>query len=420
MKLDVASKKYASKILLFTNHFYRYSIAMIIVAGLLLGVLSACNLDEPTDTLLEEYSIDDSIDDNHVKSINNILQERLTAIESEDYELYMASITKGNLFFYNEQERWFMEMIHDRVHDLTLEVISMDMIDEESIRVKIRQTHRTEEAFDFTYPLLFVNEEGQWMDHGYDFEVTSTDRFHVKYMEGEKRVDDFIFMLDDAFDHLDELYDLKPLSDYEMKLFNDQEMLRQRCIPSSPWLFTGWSEPDESLKIFTGHKESYEGYPGVVQHELVHHITIRMCNNNLPVWMLEGIAMFDGSAYYDHTSSTLLSSMTKEGVSLSIQDLELMDLSSVTITRQEITNFYNSGFLYMKYIHDTYGRHKMIELFTEAGKKPFHDSTLNETFYMENQKTATEVIQTVLGLSKQELSRAYLTWIDENYDTLWD
>ncbi len=349
--------------------------------------------------------------------IHHIISDRVKAIEEEDYDLYMSVITRENQFFYNEQERWFMEMIDERIHDLSLEVESVDMIDTDSARVLIHQKHKTNETFDFTYPLLFVREEKGWMDHGYDFELMETDRFVVKYMEGEVRVDEFRQMLDDAFDHLDLMYEMKPLDGYEMKLFHSQEMLRQRCIPSNPWLFTGWSEPDESLKLFTGHPDTYKGYPGVVQHELVHHITIRMCNNNLPGWMLEGIAMFDGSAYYDKGYSSVLAEMTKGGVAQTIEDLERTDLGSDSVTHKEIVDFYDTSYLYMKFIHDTFGRDTMIGLFEEAGKKPFHDSTLNPTFESNNQKTATEVIQTVLGMTKGELSEAYLEWVDENYDS---
>lgn len=256
------------------------------------------------------------------------------------------------------------------------------------------------------------------MDYGYNFEVLETERFLVKYMEGEQRVSDFAQMLNDAFDNLDKIYELKPLDDYEMKLFFDREMLRQRSIPENPWLFTGWSEPDESLKIYTGHPSEYTGYPGVVQHELVHHITIRICNNNLPVWILEGIAMYDGSAYYGLESSSLLSSLSYAGVSYSIDYLEKMDLGS-DLSTQDIYTYYNTSYMYVRYITETYGHETLMDIFYEAGKKPFHDSTLNDTFEQENQKTADKVIKRVLGLTKAQLSEDYLIWLDTlDFDNL--
>ncbi len=354
-------------------------------------------------------------------AIADIMADRLNAIETEDYDLYMSVIGRNNQFLYNEQERWFMNMISPIIKDVNFEILSVEMVDETTGIVNIHQTHHTDEYFDFEYPMLFKYEDGKWMDYGYNFEIYQTDRFLVKYMEGEERVEEFVQMLNDAFDNLAMVYDEKPWDNYEMKLFTDQEMLRQRSIPAGLWLFTGWSEPDESLKLYTGHPvNQYTGYAGVVQHELVHHITINICNNNLPLWLLEGIAMYDGSAYYGFETSKLLSDITKDHVSYTIEYMEANDLTK-DITTQEIYNFYNTSYMYVRFIVDVYGRDKLMDIFYEAGKKPFHDSTLNDTFEYENQQTASEVLITVLGLTKEEFSAEYMAWLDTlDFNTLGD
>lgn len=344
------------------------------------------------------------------EAILDIMVNRLISLQTEDYNLYMDSIGLNNQFYFNEQERWFMNMIEDKISNITFEIKSVEMIDEKLGVVNIHQQHDMDVHYSFDYPLLFKYEDGQWMDYGYNFEEIKTDRFIVKYMKGEDRLDEFVQMLDEAFDNLDELYELKPLPDYEMKLFTNQEMLRQRCIPANSWLFTGWSEPDESIKLYTGQGYAYEGYQSVVQHELVHHITIRMCNNNLPVWLLEGIAMYDGSAYYGVNVSRMLTTMTKSRVSQTIEELETNNLNT-DLTTQEIYNYYSTSYMYVRYIIETYGRDKLIEIFTVAGQKPFHDSTLNDEFYVINQQTASEVILEVLGITKTRLSNDYLNWV---------
>lgn len=345
-------------------------------------------------------------------AIEQIMADRLEALQNGDYEQYMAAIGQNNQFFYNEQERWFMNMIDPIITEISFEIVDTEQVDDTHFVATIHQKHRQNRVlFDFEYPLLFILEDGQWMDYGYHFNIMETDRFLVKYMDGETRVDEFAQMLDDAFDHLDAIYDLKPLDDYEMKLFSDQEMLRQRCIPANLWTFTGWSEPDESLKMYTGHPAEYQGYAGVVQHELVHHISIRICNNNFPIWILEGIAMYDGSAYYGFDKSRMLETITKDNVSLSIDHLEENDLTT-DLETDEIYNFYRTSYMYVRYIVDTYGHDKLMEMFYEAGKKPFHDSTLNATFEVKNQQTMTEVLRTVLGLSKTQLTEDYMAWLD--------
>ena len=127
-------------------------------------------------------------------------------------------------------------------------------------------------------------------------------------MEGETRVNDFINMSNEAYDNLEPIFAERPHDSFEIKLFSDRELLRQRTIPSNAWLFTGWGEPNESLKLYTGHPD-INRYKGTVQHEVVHHITINICNNNLPIWLYEGVAMYYGSAYYGFENSSILSSL---------------------------------------------------------------------------------------------------------------
>jgi len=121
--------------------------------------------------------------------------------------------------------------------------------------------------------------------------------------------------------------------------------------------------------------------------------------------------MYDGSAAYGFENSSLLSRMTKKGVEQTIEDIELRDLYS-DLTSEEIRNYYNTSYMYVRYIAETYGHDKLMDLFYEAGKKPFHDSTLNDSFEINNQKTADEVIMTVLEITKEQLSKEYLDWLE--------
>lgn len=374
--------------------------------------------EEPVEAL-DETRLEDQEPLPFEDAMDQMIEERLKAIQEKDYTGYMSAITKKDPYLFNEQERWFMEMTDPMIQDLSFEILSTEIINANTGIVRIRQRHSGSESFDIEYPLLFKYENDRWMDYGYDFAVLKTDRFKVKYMAGESRVDEFKDMLDLSYDNLEGIYQELPHDNYQMKLFIDRELLRQRTVPTNAWLFTGWSEPDESLKVFTGHPAEYTGYPGVVQHELVHHITIRICNNNLPVWLLEGIAMYDGTAYYDFRDSSLLSRMTRSGVSQTIGQLESLDVSS-NLTGEQIVNFYNTSYMLVKYICDTYGHEVLMDLFYEAGKKPFHDSTLNESFRSNNQETADEVFQSVLGTTKEEISAAYLEWLGQTdfFDSL--
>lgn len=346
------------------------------------------------------------------QAVEEIMTTRLQALENEDLETYMNQITKRNPYFYEEQERWYMGMIDPSIRNLTFQVTDIEMIDDNEAVATIYQTHQMDRTYELIYPLLLKYEDGSWHDYGYHFIEVENDLFTVKYMPGEDRVDEFSKMLKEAYNNLHFLYEDKPHAYFEMKLFTDQELLRQRTIPANGYVFTGWSEPDESLKLYTDHQLEYNGYPGVIQHELVHHITIRICNHNLPVWLLEGIAMYDGSAPYGFENSGLLSRMTKRGVKMSLKSLEAID-TTADLSMEEITNFYNTSYMYVRYIVDTYGHDTLMALFEEAGKKPFHDSALNPNHEIDNQETMNEVLMTVLNMTKEELSFAYLDWLSE-------
>ena len=356
------------------------------------------------------------------ETVQQIIDDRLSAIQNKDVDLFMSAIGKNNQFYALEQDAWFCNMIEDTMSDWSFEIVSTEMVDERTAVAVIHQKHSNDgEDFDFEYPLIFRYEDGSWMDYGYNFEIIETDRFIIRYMEGETRVEEFQKYLEDAFDNLDKIYTEKPVAGYEIKLFSDIELLRQRSAPALPWVFTACSDDDESLRIFTGRPSDYLAYPGTVQHELVHNITIRICGNNLSTWMLEGIAMYDGSAYYGFETNSMLSTMSKEGVSQTIKHLEENDMYlDDDMSTEEIFNFYNTGYMYVKYIEETYGREKLMDIFYEAGKEPYHNAgIIDEEYCAINNEITENVILTVTGVSAEQLSQDYLEWLDTvDFDNL--
>lgn len=344
------------------------------------------------------------------EEVQNNLYIKLEALKDKDLERYLSTISRENQYFFNEQGRWFAEMIKEGMENISFELIAVELKDEHTGIATIRQKHYHNEQFDITYPLSYRYKNGQWLDCGYNFDFIETDRYTLKYMEGEARVDEFRKMIDIAYNNLEDIFTERADPNFEIKLFCDREMLRQRTVPSISWLFTGWGEPNESLKIYTGH-ETFEGYNGTLQHELVHHITIKICNNNLPVWVLEGVAMYYGNAYFDHSKSTTLSNLKKENIDLSIDYLENMDLYNPK-SQQHIWDWYNASYMYVRYLIEKYGHDQFMQLFYKAGEKPFHDSIMNDRFEAKNIQTMNEVLSSVFNITKEELGERYLKWLE--------
>lgn len=383
---------------------------VLLMIFLLIGCQAVEPVNEQPAEVVEpvEVIVDLSLD----TQIKDIINTKLKALNENDLELYMSTVTTTNEYYVNEQGRWFKEMTKDVIKNITLEIISVETIDDNTGVATIHQTHETDQPFDITYPLLFKLEEGKWKDYGYHFNIYKTDRFIVMYMDDEDRVEEFTEYLNNSYDVLEEIFVEKADSNFELKLFTDQEMLRQRTIPSISWLFTGWAEPNESLKLYTGHQG--RGYQGTMQHELTHHITIKVCNNNLAPWILEGIAMYYGNIHYEQNVVGEVRPITYEEVSKDIEYLESLDLYNAL--GDEVGRWYKNSYMIVNYMIETYGHDKFMELFYEAGKKPFNNSVLNENFDAENIITTEEVIKSVLGISKEELSTNYLEWLDQYYE----
>jgi uncharacterized protein (UPF0303 family) len=52
------------------------------------------------------------------------MQRKLTAIQTQDYDLYLSHVTKNDAYYYNEQARWYSEMIQPVITDLSLRSFS--------------------------------------------------------------------------------------------------------------------------------------------------------------------------------------------------------------------------------------------------------------------------------------------------------
>lgn len=396
---------------------YKFIIVVLIIflSGLLnMGCQSSARNEtsQVENTTVETKAIEATTpetEETMMMKISDIMAQKELAIKTKNDELYMSTVTKEDPYYPNEQRRWFMEMTKEGMANLSLKVTSIEQKDDETLVAIIQQHHFYNDAFDFEYPLLFKLEKDGWKDWGYDFESISNDRYTLKYMTGETRVAAFIEMIDGAYDILNGVFDEVPDSDFQIKLFNDRELLRQRTIPTIGGLFTGWGEPNESLKLFTGQSE-LESYKGTIQHELVHHITLKMCNNNLSDWFLEGMAVYYGNAYYDKKFSNSLSNLVPERMSMTIAELVSADLYAPK-TKEIVWDWYNTGYAYVAYIIETYGEETIVEMLRKAGEQPFNNSFMNKDFKAQNIKSTRVVIIEILGISPEELSGDYISWM---------
>jgi len=332
------------------------------------------------------------------KRVVALMKDKLDAINNNDLDAYMKTVTLNDVLYINEQKRWFLEMTNDEMKDVSFEVEEV-VKREDEIVATIHQTHHYGVDFDITYPLVLRVEDGLLRDCGYDFNVIDEGEFIIKYMSNDEKAWMFHDMIRQAFKNVDSIFGRIPDFTVEIKIFSDKEMLRQRTIPTIPWQFSAWGEPNESLKFFTG-LENVNNYAGLIQHELVHMVTLDVCAGKAPQWMAEGIAMKYGNGSYEHEDDLVLSKMDQYdiGVPISIlKEFNLYTASDIDL----IGEYYATCYMYFYYLDKYYGIDKIMEVFREIGLS-------SDT---EKDRIAEMAIQKVLGISTAKLSEKYLRWI---------
>lgn len=345
------------------------------------------------------------------RAIDEVLSLKLRAWENNDLNAYIATVNPNDDYYLNEQKRWFSEMSHDEIKNLSFEIKAIEILDPDTCIVEIIQKHDYKEHIEITYPLKMIQISGVWYDAGYPFEVKKTERYTLKYMPDETRVYAFLDVINTAYDNLEEIFEERPDPNFEIKLYSDRELLRQRTIPTIGWLFTGWGEANESLKIYTGHT-SIDGYRGTLQHELIHHITMNICQNNLPGWLADGIALHYGNYYLQGGNPFELGYASKDELAWTIEKLSRDDLWDAS-DQSETENWYNASAMYVAFIIDQYGHDGLMAVFYKAGEKPYHENILNEDFSKKNSETFDEVIEVLWSINSETLSQDYLNWLEK-------
>lgn len=129
----------------------KYKLLAVIFIIIALLSLSGCKNNEQAAVQFDESAELDT-------AILGIMADRLTALENDDYDLFMSSIGTNNELFYNEMIRWYDNMSDDIISHISFEIISVEMQDENTGVVNIRQKHKLHydgiQYFDFEYPLL--------------------------------------------------------------------------------------------------------------------------------------------------------------------------------------------------------------------------------------------------------------------------
>lgn len=194
-----------------------------------------------------------------------------------------------------------------------------------------------------------------------------------------------------------------------IKIYADREILRQSVKLSFAWQFAGWYEYPESIKTTEfGDEETYQR---ILEHELIHKLTIKKANNHLPYWFTEGLAVyfadFPNTPSQYRTKQHYLSTYGDQW--MSIEELERADLEKMK-KDEEISLYYDSAGMIVKYMIESYGLEKVKKIVAVLGDYAYQEGTGSEVD-KEGIKRFHEVVPAVLGIDVEQLDEQWKSYL---------
>ena len=347
-----------------------------------------------------------------LNQVQELMNLKLEAIKGKDLSAYLKTISFSKDNYIIEETGWFKDMLDESFKDLSLDVISIKQVDEEKVEAIIQLKHQRNDGIDIKYPLLVGYENGILKDFDLNFLTVEDKRFTLKFLEDDTRADDFYKIIEKAFYNIENIFHKKMNKKVIIKMYKSKELLRQRTVASINWQYYGWAEDGESLKFFSG-LENIKNYQGLIQHELVHIVTLNISKGNEPAWLVEGIAMYYGDAYYPYKDDIVLKDINKYDLNKSLEYLKAFDYYKETDLNL-IFEWYCVCGLYLKYMVEIYSHEKVLDLFFEIGNFNKMDNS-KKLDVPEFHKMLPGI---VLGDNEKEISKGYLKWIKKQKFTL--
>ena len=342
-----------------------------------------------------------------INQVQDLLNLKLEAIKRKDLPEYLKTISSSNENYINEETGWFNVMIGVTFKDLSLNVVSITKLGEGKVEAIIQMKHKCNDGIDIKYPLLVGIENGILKDWGLNFNIIEKERYIIKYLEGDARVNEIQNITEIVFNDIEKIFTQKIEKKIEIKIYSDQELLRQRTYPSINWLFYGWAEPGESIKLYSG-LDNINNYNGLIQHELVHVITMSITNGNTEFWLNEGIAMYYGCARYPFKDDLIYSNFDKYNMDKTLDELRAFNYHNESDLNL-IFEWYATCGMYVKYMVERYSHEKVLELFFEYGKY----NKLEDSKKLERPHFTKMLCSTVLGDEEDDICKGYISWIEK-------
>ncbi|KXG74744.1 hypothetical protein [Thermotalea metallivorans] len=341
-------------------------------------------------------------------------QEKL--VNEKKVDEYVSTLSWKSPEYVAEKKSWMRDIKNNDIQGYTLAVEKIEIVDQQVAYVDIIQNyHFQNKNYQMRYPLVVMKERGSWKDGDLKFNSIYTEHFEIKYFDSSKKYAKKIrTVCEEAYENVKERYGEAVEGITVIKLYKDKEMLRQSVKLSFGWQFAGWYEYPESIK--TTEFEDAQQYREILEHELIHKLTIKKSNNNLPYWFAEGLAMyfsnFENQPEIYSTKTYYVNSYRDHW--MNIEQLEKLNLEAME-REEEISNYYDGSGMIVKFMIETYGLNAVKKIVEVLGQYDYQEGTGAEVDRI-SVKRFHQVVPKVLGISVDELDGAWEKYLKEPLD----
>lgn len=344
--------------------------------------------------------------------VHRLVSAKLAALQAKDIDGYLALLDGSDPESLTEQRNWFLIYQEAVTADFAIEVAAVEKIDATTIVALLDQHYLYGPAQadrQVSYEAKYRLTPAGWKEADLNYQEIETPHFVIKYQAAvEDKARKVGEEAEKAYASVVKELGLRPSGKTTLKLFADQELLRQNTDIRVAYLFNGWAEDNESIKLYA--RREKEVFAPVIAHELVHKITLEI-TDSLNSWLAEGLAIYFGNNPFRKGNVLHTGWYTVEDLAQPISWLERTNLIKLTDERT-IGLYYAIASMVVEFMVDTYGREKVHALLTELSQYPRYGRGYDYgAMEQENQQRLHQAIETVLGVKMDTFNQQWLDWI---------
>ena len=382
----------------------------MILIGFLVTILFGCST-EPTNikeeislTKEEQAAIDKQKEIvEEIDLVKSYFSQMIEAVENNDEEGFLKFQNKSNSLFYKEQERWIEEAIFKKNQGYNFTVhlrkVNLASLEKGTIELSVNMKYQNSESINkVTYSILKLNDN--WKIDDVPFEKIIKGNIAVLYVSDEEQAQIVLNEASDIIELYSKEFKWEP-KEITIKLYDSMEQVSATV----PWTgLAGWNETGESLKLMVPsmvHNNSFK----ILAHELSHKMLSDFSNDNLSLYLQEGVAsLLQSVVDMDETDKPIIN--LNNLAAAEQQLLENEEFAFLPITDMNKLNYTQSfeissvGFLLADYLITKQGFENFFTMVKDLAKDPYIDARSEHKLRILSDRT-NKVLEKFYGTTSQ-------------------